>query len=96
MMKVSPFIEIAAFGQSNSQALHPVHCDAMILWAMFRLHSAVRSDRAQSQLRLGGTRRLIVEEAPAICVPWRQYVVFIVFFIKPRSRGVSPTSAQAA
>jgi hypothetical protein len=31
MMKVSPFIEIAAFGHSNSQALHPVHWDAMIL-----------------------------------------------------------------
>jgi len=31
MMKVSPFIEIAALGHSNSQALHPVHCDAMIL-----------------------------------------------------------------
>jgi hypothetical protein len=31
MMKVSPFIEIAAFGHSNSQMLQLVHCEAMIL-----------------------------------------------------------------
>jgi hypothetical protein len=47
MMKVSPFIEIAAFGHSNSQALHPVHCEAMILWAMFRLHSASHDDQSR-------------------------------------------------
>jgi hypothetical protein len=30
----SPFIEIAAFGHSNSQILQPVHWDATILYAI--------------------------------------------------------------
>jgi len=32
--KVSPFIEIAAFGHSNSQRLQPVHDEAMILYVI--------------------------------------------------------------
>jgi len=31
MKNMSPFIEIAALGHSNSQMLQLVHCEAMIL-----------------------------------------------------------------